>query len=526
MSRRKAVARNNGPKEFPARAEDVLNRPDPNEKPDAAVYSLLTNSTSTFANAGQIMLGQAIGSPMHSSRASAQSNPFDDARSIQTTSTGTQGTNVIPIALVAPGSVPNTSSKNSASSSSANQNPTRPDRSPELNLNLDHVNVSKEGLRSNTPGSGGDSQGTNRNSYVSNMSYNSDFLNEIPMIVTPSRGTVRQVLGVVKAEVVQAPPSTPSSASTESSKATLKIKPSIRSPLAESSFGPIDVLKEAEEEDEDISTLPNPFADKLVPSQDLSTKSSSFANGSDPSVISDWSPEEPALPWTRRNDKSRPSSWSTQSGSIIADIGSATRVQVGLSPIVSPTMTTPGSESSKGLYRMTSGRLVSPAITHSSVDNFEQQQEKVVAQRSDKRVSSGSTLSMASTKADSILESFPFVPPSPISDRPARVAPRSPLAQQQYTAVPEEKQSNPPVTNPNLSNSRSFAMSIGSQISTLSAGLGSFPFQIESPSSDYTPSPSTGRQRASLDTLALTRDLSSYPLGFDKELHDNYPVSK
>jgi hypothetical protein len=74
-------------------------------------------------------------------------------------------------------------------------------------------------------------------------------------------------------------------------------------------------------------------------------------------------------------------------------------------------------------------------------------------------------------------------------------------------------------------------MSMGSQISTLSAGLGSFPFQIESSdprdSTSSNPTQNTpGRQRASLDTLALTADLSSYPLGFDRELQDNYPLRK
>jgi hypothetical protein len=73
-------------------------------------------------------------------------------------------------------------------------------------------------------------------------------------------------------------------------------------------------------------------------------------------------------------------------------------------------------------------------------------------------------------------------------------------------------------------------MSTGSQISTLSAGLGSFPFQIESSeqrdSTASIPQNHPGKQRASLDTLALTADLSSYPLGFDKELQDNYPLRK
>jgi len=74
-------------------------------------------------------------------------------------------------------------------------------------------------------------------------------------------------------------------------------------------------------------------------------------------------------------------------------------------------------------------------------------------------------------------------------------------------------------------------MSTGSQLSTASSGLGSFPFHIDSyPSHDghgeAPPSSFAGRQRASLDTLALTSDLSSYPLGYDRaELRDSYPTN-
>jgi hypothetical protein len=62
-------------------------------------------------------------------------------------------------------------------------------------------------------------------------------------------------------------------------------------------------------------------------------------------------------------------------------------------------------------------------------------------------------------------------------------------------------------------------MSTASQFSTASSGLGSFPFQIDSGNSTDSnpPIPFNGRQRASLDTLALTSDLSSYPLGFDRD---------
>jgi hypothetical protein len=77
-------------------------------------------------------------------------------------------------------------------------------------------------------------------------------------------------------------------------------------------------------------------------------------------------------------------------------------------------------------------------------------------------------------------------------------------------------------------------MSIGSQLSTVSTGLGSFPFHIDSDSDPTSaddrrispPSTFQGRQRASLDTLALTSDLSSYPLGYDRaEQRDSFDTS-
>ena len=78
-------------------------------------------------------------------------------------------------------------------------------------------------------------------------------------------------------------------------------------------------------------------------------------------------------------------------------------------------------------------------------------------------------------------------------------------------------------------NRKALGMSVASNGSTASNGLGSFPFQIDSgapEASNVSTAPSsfssssngsvTQRKRASLDTLALTSDLSSYPLGFDK----------
>lgn len=297
--RNKAAARKEEPKEAPARAEDVLNRPDPNEKAEADQRSVHAPSTASYAgtnpNALHIM-GQAIGSPLHSpTRDSVQSNPFGDAHSIQTTSTGTQGPNVIPIALVPHGSLHSSGSLQPSSQF----NPLRPDRTPELDLNLDHVNVSREGTRANTPqsqASGAATEVSNRNSYLSSMSYASDFLNEVPVIVN----TKRQVLGVVKAEVMQSPSA---SSSTDSLKIPASARTAARSPLAGSSFGPADVLKE--EEEQDISVRQDPFDDANERSP---TAPPSPVRPSNASGISEFSALEPSLPWGRGGDNSRPTS--------------------------------------------------------------------------------------------------------------------------------------------------------------------------------------------------------------------------
>jgi len=162
-----------------------------------------------------------------------------------------------------------------------------------------------------------------------------------------------------------------------------------------------------------------------------------------------------------------------------------------------------------------------------------------------KRMSGTSMASTTSTRADSILESFPFVPPSPISSRPVRSPPRSPLGQQwsaaaqlqaplavagSATPLPtspgvgttEVEASLPPLDPPNR---RILGMSTGSQLSTASSGLGNFPFQIDHGGTETTQplSAPQERQRASLDTLALMSDLSTYPLGYDRYDHESLP---
>ncbi|KIJ20080.1 hypothetical protein PAXINDRAFT_166233 [Paxillus involutus ATCC 200175] len=532
--------------DVPASAEAVLNRPDPTEKPQPSPTTP-TNTVKVYSSSVDSVIDidpKPRRSPAATTRPTSgrpsPGNPFDDAQSIQTTSTGTTGPNVIPIALVSPTSVEGCASSLQSDFLSPSS-PVRPARPTDLML--ENPRISLDTMREPSPRyAHSQRSGSSRVSYMSNASYSSDFLNEAPMIVTQSQGAVRQVVGKVKAEVIQTPgTSTPTShLSADSLKPpSIVSRPSARSPLAASSFGPADVVDEADEEHE-LSTRSDPFGDHHVPSEAASV----ISNGSQ----AESQLEGPVLPWAKHDTSSRPESVSTQAGSVI-DISSATRVNIGLAR-----------SSQKSSYRTTMAKLVSPAsaLSPNAPGTLQEQQQLALehaqararAQGLDKskRMSGTSVVSTTSTRADSILESFPFVPPSPISSRPVRSPPRSPLGQQftpatqsvppaqlivaesrpparldTKTATTEPEAALPPLTPP--PSRRMLGMSTASQLSTASSGLGNFPFQIDHGGAESTQPPSVfqGRQRASLDTLALMSDLSSYPLGYDRDDHGSLP---
>ncbi|GBE80083.1 hypothetical protein BKA93DRAFT_748865 [Sparassis latifolia] len=568
---REAVAALERKGDVPARAEDVLNRPDPNEKANAAepVPNERTVRVYSGADGGVINLdpeavdfsGAGPTSAHPSRRGSAQSNPFEDNHSIQTTSTGTQS-NVIPIALVAPHAhTPPPSMQATSGSSVGPSGPTRPSRSPDLDLNLEHVNVSQDAVNSDADSQRSDMGNTNaianhRLSYMTTGSYASDFLNEAPVIVTPTRGLVKQVVGVVKADYVRAP----AAPSNEGLRAPSGMtRPPVRSPLAATSFGPSDVLRETDDEPE-VVARGNPFGDEHSaqhtglpsPAPSVSTfgfpdamrtpqQSASQYSEPTPDLEHEWTPEGPRPAFAKKVP--RPVSTATAASSVIgADISTATRVHIGLQQYIGDNVP-PATASSGALgtprspYRMTSAQLVSPPSAAYRNGPMEQQQHRAMQDLDERRMSQSSVLT-TSTRADSILESFPFVPPSPISNRPIRSPPRSPLAQQTFANNNKSAQSKIPAARgevvhdtaqppdsplPPPPNRQMLGLSVASQSSTTSNGLGSFPFQIDSGSGSESATPSTsppsafmGRQRASLDTLALTSDLSSYPLGFDR----------
>ena len=505
-------------KDIPAPADTVLNRPDPTEKmvvPPPPVAPAPSESVVRVYGSSNVTINLDPTSPTRSD--STHSNPFGDNHSIRTTSTGSQSTNVIPIAFVPPpssvhpsGSFP---SHQSSSSSLAHSL-----RVPGAGLNMDHMNLSAESVPL-------DSAIPDDRSYITNASYASDVLTEVPTIVTS-----RQVASAAKAAVV-------STASTRS----LKSRPSTRSPLTASSFGPQDVLHEADE-NHPLPVPLDPFADERSPGvstmatrgssqspQDFATTADGFGSGA--------------------ND--RPMSTYTQAASVIgADIMDATRVHLGFAQPTSASVfhATPLASSVVGgshtLVRMASGRLVTP-FTPSVTNPLERQQESSLAnmhaqaQQLEKvemipqRMSMSTMASGVSGRADSILESFTFVPPSPISNRPVRTPPRSPLVQETYSAqdhsapVQDDDDLEPP-------NRRVLGMSTGSQLSSMSTGLGSFPFQIDhGGDGNQTEEPAgvrlseqsvvgKGKDRASLDTVALTRELTSYPLGFGRQSEESF----
>ncbi len=513
-------------KDVPAPADTVLNRPDPTEKiantpepvPTEPVVRVYGNSSSTIDL-------DPTSQPALSRRDSAQSNPFGDGHSIQTTSTSSQSTNVIPIAFVPP---PASVFPSGSTSQSDLTSPLRPHRMPAYDLNMDHMNLSAESVPTNLSDRSGISVIGDDRSYITNASCASDVLMEVPTIITG-----RQVASAAKAAVVPA------------SARSLTSRPSVRSPLTASSFGPQDVLRETE--DHPLPIPADPFADRRSPGfrSSMATQGSSHAHA-------DWNMAPLEHPWNAGldvNDPDRPLSTYTQAASVIgADIMDATRVHLGFVQPVSASLlpNTPVASSvgsaPRALVRVASGRLVQTR-TPDSASPFERQQERALvnvqgqAQQVDKgraisqRMSMSTMASGVSGRADSILESFTFVPPSPISNRPLRTPPRSPLAQE-TPSVPSRPAPAPVRDDGDLEppNRQILGMSTGSQFSSISTGLGSFPFQIDhgsdsgpsgEPPAEELPNGKV-KQRASLDTLVLTKDLTSYPLGFDRQSKDSF----
>ncbi|VDB90001.1 unnamed protein product [Peniophora sp. CBMAI 1063] len=578
------------PKDIPAPADTVLRRPDPMEKPtpisprilalsDAAQREnpVMTTTTGEPYDTATTILdlnsyGQAHGGNSQRSSQLQRGNPFGDDRSIMTTtSAASQGTNVIPIALDA----------GSRSSQASSLQPPRAHA-----LNMDHLNVSRDSSVGSTQQQG-HARRMSDNSYITNASFASDL---DAVIITQSQ---RHVVGAMRADAIPTPLATGSSAAGSFAQSQDLLRPGpgsirqpTRSPLAATSFGPQDVVREAPEGDESEGGHGDPFHDSHSSPEPRSptrlsraTYGTSATFGTNPGSHHDHEPETSDedgqqtvyTPDISGGARQRPVSNLTQAASVIgAELVGASRVQLGFAtPVHTPAMSSSvGGARGKDAYRLTSARLVSPSalsnVSGSSNGSsnpgghFSREQDRAMAEVQAARAAQlaaresalgsdelepprvlnrNSMSTMASGvsvgRADSILEGFPFVPPSPISARPPRsptsATAHSPSFGQSMAKAQEDTLPPPP-------DRRQLGMSTGSEMSNVSTGLGGFAFEIQQQATNSLghglgSEESTGAQearprerkvgadgrvRASLDTLALTSDLASYPLGFDR----------
>jgi hypothetical protein len=323
------------------------------------------------------------------------------------------------------------------------------------------------------------------------MSASSSILNEAPQIVTSMQANFRQVLGVQKAEVIQLSSSAPSTPGLSAPTSRMTQATSARSPLARMAFSAEDI-EEGTETETKSKAAGNPFADPTCLPPASPTPTLTFG-----------------IPGEGEDD-SRPNSIVSSNGTIMANIGNATRVQVLKSSAgrnflstVSASSTSPIASPHSPDFR-TAGQLSPPA--QGVPRSFDDDMSRRMSQ------STVATSHRTST-ADSILEAFPFVPPSPISMHHTS-NPSTPLAQRGFAAQQEQVDSEQLTPPPNR---HLQGMSVMSANSTTSNGLGGYSFQFgASSSASLPPSPDPERnERASLDTLALSRDLEAFPLPFD-----------
>ncbi|KAG8732838.1 hypothetical protein FRC11_010607 [Ceratobasidium sp. 423] len=445
---------------------------------------------------------------LHYTESDINLDPFADAHSVHSAASS----HVIPIAYVPPTSASMSLADGHARSghlSMASLPPSRPHRSPDLNLKLEPPKSAASRLsvgqdlrppRFSSPYAASQRSGASRASTVSSVG--SFVYGDTPVVVSQAQGGVRQVLGVARPEVVQVPaaglasgPPTPGSGtgadlvrswSQRSKKSTPTAPPLPNFPpehIQRSPFSPESELG------------PDPFADKENETTTYSVRSvNTFGQPGVPGRDLRASKSPPPHPSTFLAEPvgydSRPSSI----GTVIE--GSAQRVMLGTA-----------SASTEDLAAL-------PPVPV--------------------RRASGASV------ADSILAGFPFVPPSPVGQdahRPGSLAmsvsesfsdPNPPpvppvptlseLARQEEQALEQGQVARLPPSRQTLGMS---TFSSASGVS--SSGLEAFPFQFGTggaprdsldTNADVDLSAVGGKQavRASLDTLALSRDVEAFPL--------------
>ncbi|EJD53509.1 hypothetical protein AURDEDRAFT_179971 [Auricularia subglabra TFB-10046 SS5] len=465
----KAIAK---AKDVPANPDAVLSRPDPQEK-----------HYSTAPTVATTMPPPSL----------AVSDPFSDHASIQTASARTHSPNVITIGLIPP-------------PDSLQPMPRRPERAPDLVLrapepyepNQLHPPTARFAKRNSTGTA--ITEASVASSAFSTASSTMDILSETPQIVSPA---VRQVLGISKAEVVHV--SNGSAASSPTS--TLHPIKTSRSPLAQSSFTP-----------EDVKDDGNPFDDENLGNDSSASSIRSTSTFGQRTPTQQWTfPPSPAYP------DSRPTSMQSTAGTIIAQVGSATRVVFGVqSPHMAsasaPAPPQPAPIATSGtLLAVPGGRIGSSPPSPKGHDDDDDD--------SVRRMSHASEISVASSRAESLLDAFPFVPPSPIAARPPRsplgvtFTPPSPAKSAQSFAATQQQQQQ-------TSSQRNVRGLSTMSASSGMSGLGDYTFKFPGPADGEAPPLPQNTKRASLDTIALSRDVEAFPLSsYDDPLHPGRPDS-
>ncbi|QRV76544.1 hypothetical protein RhiJN_19404 [Ceratobasidium sp. AG-Ba] len=448
-------------------------------------------------------------------------DPFADANSVRSGSSS----HVIPIAYVPPSSASmsladgHRQSNGLSLASSAPLPPSRPFRSPELNLKLEppksaasRLTASSSDLRPprfSSPYAASQRSGVSRASTISSVG--SFMYNDTPVVVSQVHGGVRQVLGVARPEVVQVPagglstPSTPGSAtgadlvrswSTRSKKDTVPPVPELPPPLERSPFSP------------ESETGGDPFADRDEHTENLKGSVRSLNTFG-----------QPAIPGGANLTASRSPSQTPMANTFLVEpVGYDSR------------------PSSIGTIVESAERIVFAGKASASTEDLSLRMPPPPA-----RPASSASV------ADSILAGFPFVPPSPVGQggQSNQFRPGS-LAMSEADSDPAQSHAAPPAasvpTLSELARQEEEALEFGqatrlpsrhtlglstfsSASGTSSSGLEAFPFHFGVTGHAARDSidtsvdvPVEGRRapvRASLDTLALSRDLEAFPLPND-----------
>ncbi|KAG8710214.1 hypothetical protein FRC08_017480 [Ceratobasidium sp. 394] len=317
-------------------------------------------------------------------------DPFADNHSVRS---GTSS-HVIPIAYVPPSSASMSladghrqSSGLSLAASGLPLPPSRPFRSPELNLKLEPPKSAASRLsagasdlrppRFSSPYAASQRSGASRDSTISSVG--SFVYGDTPVVVSQAQGGVRQVLGVARPEVIQvaagglSTPSTPGSGtgadlmrswSTRSKKNTTPPVPELPSaPIERSPFSP------------ESDTTGNPFTDREEHTENLKGSVRSLNTFG-----------QPAVPGSAGLTASKSPSQTPRSNTFLAEpVGYGSR------------------PSSIGTVVESAERIMLGGKASASTEDLSARLAPPPA-----RPASGASV------ADSILSDFPFVPPSPI----------------------------------------------------------------------------------------------------------------